>query len=257
MTHKKLQKLRKAILYLWMVVMPISFNFVSPVLIIMAGFDATINFSFILFSAWFVSSLFLGRAYCAYACQWGAGQEVYANMNSKPLDPKTKRRNSKIKYAVFVLWIAFIIMGPIAAGGYINGFQPGYPNLPGDVQWSSFDATAPGSLIFYFGIQISIVFLFCGIGGNRSFCRYACPMGVLGIIGTKIKNTLKYPSLHLESDKEKCTQCTQCSKACAMGLDVHEMVDKGDMMNNDCIMCGMCIDACPRNVIDYAWKWKK
>ena len=76
-------------------------------------------------------------------------------------------------------------------------------------------------MIFYFGIIGSVVILFTIVGGKRSFCNYACPMGVLGVIGTKIKNLLKYPSLHLEVDIEKCTNCKQCSKACEMGLDVN------------------------------------
>ena len=102
----------------------------------------------------------------------------------------------------------FIALGPILTSGYINGFNPYYPS-PID------DPTAIVSLagevvvmqfIFYFGIIGSVAILFTLIGGKRSFCNYACPMGVLGIIGTKIKNTLKYPSLHLEADIEKCTQ---------------------------------------------------
>ncbi len=66
-------------------------------------------------------------------------------------------------------------------------------------------------------------------------------MGVLGIIGTKIKNLIKYPSLHLEANLERCTQCKQCSSSCVMGIDVHELVESGDMYDSDCILCGSCI----------------
>lgn len=235
--------------------MPITFNFMSPVLIIFAGFEATINFSFILFGVWFISSLFLGRSYCAYVCQWGAIQEIYGDVKPKKLDRKKKKRNSWIKYVVFAVWITFVILGPVAAGGWVNGLDLGYPNQPGDIQWVSFDAAAAGSLVFYFGIQIGIVILFCGFAGTRGFCRYACPMAVLGIIGTKIKNAFKYPSLHLEADTEKCSGCKRCTRACAMSLEVSEMVAKKDMTDNDCILCGLCINECPNDVIRYAWRW--
>ena len=254
MKNSQLQKFRKLIMYLWMVVMPITFNWMSPVLIIMAGFEATINLSFIIFSIWFISSLFFGRAYCAYACQWGAIQEVLANQIPKPLDANKKNKWRKVKYLVFMIWIPFIFLGPILAGGYI-GLDIFYPNPSSEGSLISFDVNI-GQMVFYFGIQILIAVMFTLIGGNRSFCNYGCPMGVFGIIGTKIKILFRYPSLNLKVNNEKCTQCKKCSKTCPMGLDVNEMVEINDMKSNDCILCGSCIDVCRQNVIEYAWKWK-
>jgi len=257
-THKRLYKFRKFLMYLWMMILPITLNWMSPVLIIMGGFEGYITLSFIIFAIWFISSLFIGRAYCAYGCQWGAAQEVLGDVVPKQLDPNKKGRNRKIKYPIFVLWIAFIILGPIMTAGYINGLNIFFPGEPGDpLSLVSFDPSAIGQLIFYFGILSTVVVLFTLVGGKRAFCAYACPMGVLGIIGTKIKNFFKYPSLHLEADIEKCTQCKQCSKACVMSLDVNELFKEGNMYDPDCILCGSCISHCPQKVISYAWKWKK
>lgn len=58
-------------------------------------------------------------------------------------------------------------------------------------------------------------------------------MGVLGVLGTKIKNSLKYPSLHLEADTENCTKCRKCSKSCEMSIAVNELVQSGDMYHPD------------------------
>jgi polyferredoxin len=237
--------------------MPITFNWMSPVLIVMGGFEGYMTMSFLIFAVWFVSSLFLGRAYCAYGCQWGATQELLGYAVPKQLDPSKKTKRRKIKYIVFVIWIAFVALGPTLTMGYTNGFSPYYPT-PGDptglISWNELNV---GQLIFYFGIISSVVLLFGLVGGNRSFCNYACPMGVLGVIGTKIMNLIRYPALHLEADSEKCSQCKQCSKACVMGLDVHELVDSGNMYDADCILCGSCVASCNQDTIKYAWKWKK
>jgi polyferredoxin len=245
-------------MFLWMIFLPITFNWMSPYLIIQGGFEGYITMSFVVFSVWFASSLFLGRAYCAYGCQWGAGQEILGEMISKKLHPKRKYKFRKIKYGVFAVWIVFVALGPIFALGYPEGLNLFYPSPSTDISGLfSFDIRVLGQLAFYFGIIASVILLFTLIGGSRSFCNYACPMAVLGIIGTKIKNILKFPSLHLESNVEKCTKCKQCSKACPMSLDVMDLVQSGKMYDPDCILCGNCINICPQDVIEYAWKWNK
>lgn len=243
-------------LYIWFMVMPVTFNLMSPVLIIFAGFATVINMSFIIFGLWFLSSFIFGRAYCSISCQWGAIQEIYGILVPKKLHKNRKMYYQYVKYVVFAVWIVFVFLGPLMAGGYI-GVNIVFPNSPGETgSWASFDATVAMQMIFYFGIQAFIVFFFTLMQGSRSFCRYYCPMGVLGAVGTKIKNWLKYPSLHLEAESEKCIKCGKCSKNCPMGLDVKEMVLAEDMRSVDCILCGECVSNCPKEVISYAWKWK-
>ena len=135
----------------------------------MAGFEGYINVSFIFFAAWFGSSLIFGRAYCAYCCQWGAAQEVMGDVIPKQLDPNKKKRNRKIKYVVFVVWMFFLVLGPIMVGGYVNGISFFYPGSE-PIDLISFDPRTPTQLIFYFGILSSVVILFTLVGGKRSFC---------------------------------------------------------------------------------------
>ena len=109
---KKLLRFRRFLTFLWFLVLPITFNWMSPVLIVMGGFEGYITISFLIFSIWFVSSLFIGRAYCAYGCQWGAAQEILGYAVPKQLDASKKKRRRKIKYFVFIIWIAFVALGP-------------------------------------------------------------------------------------------------------------------------------------------------
>jgi ferredoxin len=42
-----------------------------------------------------------------------------------------------------------------------------------------------------------------------------------------------------------------------MSLEVQAMVEKGDMRNDECILCGGCVDGCPKNAIAYAFTSKR
>ena len=80
--------------------------------------------------------------------------------------------------------------------------------------------------------------------GKRGSCHYICPMSILNITGTKIKNKFNIPSLRLISNKSKCTACKQCNKACPMSLNVMQMVKNENMNNTECILCGECGNSC-------------
>jgi ferredoxin-type protein NapH len=43
--------------------------------------------------------------------------------------------------------------------------------------------------------------------------------------------------------------CGKCSRNCPMGLEVQEMVEVSDMRSSECVLCGSCVDGCPRGAI--------
>ena len=47
--------------------------------------------------------------------------------------------------------------------------------------------------------------------------------------------------------------CPECTANCPMSLDVNGMVQRGDMENSECILCGSCVDICPQDVIRYSF----
>ena len=104
--------------------------------------------------------------------------------------------------------------------------------------------------IIYFFVSTIIVGLAL-IFGRRAFCHYVCWMSPLMIIGTKIKNFIKLPSLRLKADKTKCISCKICTKNCQMSLDVEYMVKNDKMDQAECILCGACVDFCPKKVIKF------
>jgi len=73
------------------------------------------------------------------------------------------------------------------------------------------------------------------------------------IIGDRIRRALKIPSLKLKVNADNCIDCKRCDKACQMSLKVNELIHEGDIKDSECILCGECVDACPKNVIRYSF----
>ena len=62
------------------------------------------------------------------------------------------------------------------------------------------------------------------------------------------------PHLHLEPAPESCGKCRTCETRCPMSLDVSTMVASGSMYNAECILCGSCVDGCPKGAIQHFFK---
>jgi len=76
------------------------------------------------------------------------------------------------------------------------------------------------------------------------------------IIGTKLSEKLKLLRLRLKTESETCVSCSLCTKKCPMSLCVQEMVKTNDMKHSECILCGECVDICPKKSIAYTFKNK-
>jgi polyferredoxin len=151
-----------------------------------------------------------------------------------------------IKYFVWVLWISIIALMAIRAGGLHTVdffFQTTYGISV---------VEPPAYIVFY--VVVGLITVLALTAGRRAFCHYSCWMAPFMGIGTRIRNTFKWPSLHLKVEKEKCASCKKCTNNCPMSLDVNQMVQKGSMINTECILCGTCVDNCPNKVISYSFR---
>ena len=245
-SKKPNQKLRRGILFISLMLFPITINYLSPYVIIDGAMEGIINGSFIVFVALFISSLIFGRAWCAYLCPGGGLMEFGGMVHDKTC--KGGKRNL-IKWAIWVPWIGIIATFAIMAGGYsaINMFH---------LTESGISVDSPSGYIIYLIVVFTLLLLTCA-AGKRAGCHYICWMAPFMIIGTWIKDKIRYPSYHLEAYPSKCTQCKACTKSCPMSLDVTSMVQKGSMENVECILCGNCVSSCRQGAISTAWKWNK
>ena len=194
-----------------------------------------------MFLLMFISSLFLGRAYCGWVCPGAGCQEaLFLARNSRITT------GDYIKWIIWVPWIIAIVILAVKGGGYKDldfFYLTTYGFSVGNVQ----------SLISYFIVLLFLIVLPAFIFGKRSFCHHLCWMAPFMIIGRKLRNSFKWPSLKLKADAEKCQHCHMCTQNCPMSLPVEKMVNKNELENTECILCGTCIDGCEFKAIEYAF----
>ena len=236
------QRIRRTFILVTFLLFPLILNFFSPYIIIDGASQGVINGSFVTFVSLFVSSLFIGRLWCAWACPAAGLQEACFAINDRPA---RGGRLNWIKWGIWIPWVGLIVAMAVAAGGYrtINVLH-------------LMDTTAPGEQVFRYVIYytvVGVVFVLSLASGRRAFCHYGCWMAPFMILGRKLRNALKWPALRLVSDAAKCTRCGKCTKACPMSLDVTGMVRQGAMENSECILCASCVDGCPKAAIRYTF----
>lgn len=237
----KRQKIRKAIILVSFLLFPVTLNYLSPYLIIEGTALGILNGSLILFSLLFVSSLFLGRAFCGWICPGAGLQEACFTVRDKRVT-----KGNWIKYLIWVPWVSLIVFLAIKSKGY-HEINPFYRTESG------ISVRDPQNYPIFYAV-IGLLTILSFTVGRRSFCHHICWMAPFMIIGTKIRNLFRWPALRLKAEKEKCTACRRCSRECPMSLEVEEMVQKERMARNECILCGNCVDGCPNEVIKFSWK---
>jgi ferredoxin-type protein NapH len=240
------QAVRRGVLLISLLLFPVVLNYISPYVIIDGAMQGIINGSFIVFGLLFLSSLFVGRLWCAWLCPAaGLGEACFA-VNDRPAHGG---KLNWIKWAIWIPWIGLIAYAAISAGGYtaVNFLHLTDTGISTD---------EPIKYVTYY-LVVGMLFLLSVILGRRAFCHYGCWMAPFMIIGRKIRNASNTPALRLRAEPEKCIHCDKCTQACPMSLDVQTMVESGTMENSECILCGSCVDTCPKQVIHYSFSRSK
>lgn len=242
----KRQRIRKTILFISFLLFPVTIYYLSPYLIITAGLEGIISGSFIVFISLFLTSLLFGRAFCGWLCPCGGIGECCDAICDKRV---RGRKRFWLKYFIWAPWVIAIVL--------IFIFHSG-PVKPDFFYMTKYgiSISEPAAYILYFGI-LALYVIPALIVGKRTTCHYICWMAPFMIIGTAIKNKLRYPSLHLQPEKEKCNNCKICERNCPMSLPVGEMVQKGSLKNPECILCGECVDNCPKKAIKFRFRHAK
>jgi len=172
-----------------------------------------------------------GRAFCGWACPFGALQDLLAVFK------KRKRKLQPFTYSKFAMLLVIIVLAWVTLDTFFCKFCPVgslFAAIPAPLFYPSL------SLGFFFYVHIAtliltvvLVLLF-----SRFWCRYLCPLGSIGVL-----NKLSFLTVSLDSTK--CTECLRCLDVCPMGIN--KLSDIGS--SSDCILCGKCVEACQTDAL--------
>jgi ferredoxin-type protein NapH len=242
----KRQQVRSAILVLSFLLMSVTFVYISPVIMMSGLSQGVIAAGLIFWIAMFIFAFISGRGFCGYACPTGAEQMIVDRVLKINHRPVAHLRT--LKYLFAVLWIGGILLLAFGAGSLV--VNPLYQLGNGMPPWTL------STYVLFYAIML-VVFAIAVMLGSRGFCHYFCPMSVVFMAITKLKDKLGLPSLHLEAQPDDCIHCKKCTAACPMSLNAEDMIKGSRMQDPECILCGSCVDICPKGIIRFAWMWKK
>jgi polyferredoxin len=204
------------------------------------------RFPFYLAGFFLMIGTIFGRFVCGFLCPFGLIQEL---LNKIPFPKKirTFRMDRSLRFLKYIILAVFVIILPMvivdAAGSGIPWF----------CKWICPAGTLEGGIplvlanpalqkavgfLYTWKLLILLVTIIASIILYRPFCKYICPLGAIYAFFNKI-SIYKY-----RVDKEKCTDCGACKKACPMVINPRTQCN-----NAECIRCGVCKKNCPENAI--------
>jgi ferredoxin-type protein NapH len=237
----QLQKFRKILLLISFLLYPLTFFILSPDLLLFGASERVMTGDIVFFLILFVLSFVIGRLFCGWLCPAGALQDYCMGINKKP----AKNKYNWIKMVLFVPWILFFLLLVVYTGGIkdVDFFYKRTFGIP---------LTAIGEWTMYLMTAVLVVIVSL-VSGKRGLCHILCWVSPFMIIGGKIRDFLKIPSLRLITKPELCNSCKLCSRDCPMSLPLDELIKTGKIGHSECILCLTCVNICTKNAIQLSF----
>ncbi len=181
------------------------------------------------------TGLLLKRGFCSWVCPFGLlseylarlHQAVFRRLRYPPKWLDYPLRGLKYLLLAFFLWSVFFGMNLESIERFI--YSP-YNRIADIKMFTFFADISPTALWTIVALAVlSIVIPF-------AWCRYLCPYGAL-LGGTSILSPLK-----IRRNRSTCIDCTLCTKACPVNVEVHSA---STVLSDECHGCLSCVDACP------------
>ena len=188
----------------------------------------------------------LGRAVCGLLCPFGFIQDLLSKIPARSIRVN-KRLDYALKYIKYAVLFGIVIALPVVAYATQGYSQPYFceyvcpaGTLEAGLPLLAADQMLRGIIGNLFALKLSVLIIIIAvcIFIPRAFCRYVCPLGAFYGLFNKL-------SLYkMRLNRDKCTNCLKCVRACPMQVDVLK-----DINNIDCIRCSVCADVCPEGAI--------
>jgi len=177
------------------------------------------------------------RWYCSWVCGCGGLAETLG-------DPYRQNSNKSMKAWKFERWIihGVLVFATVMTIMTLYTFFTGANR----VLWID-----TYSIQRTYGLLIGSIFSgvigtgFYPIFGNRTWCRFGCPLAAyLGFV-QRFKSRFR-----ITTNGGQCISCGNCSTYCEQGIDVRAYAQKGqNIIRSSCVGCGVCAAVCPRGVL--------
>ena len=177
---------------------------------------------------------------CGWACPFGSLQEL---VYSIPILQKIKQRKlpflltNTIRAGLFAVMLLLLF-------GIIGGRK-------GTVIYHNLNPFNLFNLDFE-TVSILLTVIFALLGAfivYRPFCQLICPFGFISWI------IERFSIIRVRIDKDKCTKCGACIKACPLEAAKGLVYEK--RLPADCFSCARCLNVCPVDAIQYSSVFKK
>lgn len=232
------QRIRKLLLVVAVLLFQVKILhlFMSPVVPVFAARLGIIPGTLLVYVALFMSSLFLGRAFCGWFCP-GAGMQ-------EPLAQVIHRRAGRgwgdcVKYAICGAWSLLILSILFQSGGL--------PRVDGHFGTQSSGMVQ--EILMRTG-HFVIIGVLGAIFGAWASCRYICWIAPFLILGPRIRDFLRLPGLRIGIKPQSCSGGERCRDVCQMRVNVFAGVERS-IRSEDCILCGNCVDVCHEQALRF------
>lgn len=188
----------------------------------------------------------LGRFVCGFLCPFGWIQDLLHKIPF-PRKCKTFRGDKLLRKVKYGILLIFVILLPLFLVDILGQGTPWFCKLicPAGILEGGIPLvllnqglrSAIGWLYAWKGVILGCTVLL-SIWIYRPFCKYLCPLGAIYSLFNPIS------IFRLRVDREKCTQCGACAKACGMHLNPVQTPN-----HPECIRCGACQNTCPSGAI--------
>lgn len=188
----------------------------------------------------------LGRFMCGFLCPFGWIQDLLHKIPF-PRKCKTFRGDKLLRKVKYGILLIFVILLPLFLVDILGQGTPWFCKLicpagmlEGGIPLVLLNQglrSAIGWLYAWKGVILGCTVLL-SIWIYRPFCKYLCPLGAIYSLFNPIS------IFRLRVDREKCTQCGACAKACGMHLNPVQTPN-----HPECIRCGACQNTCPSGAI--------
>ena len=188
----------------------------------------------------------LGRFVCGFLCPFGWIQDLLHKIPF-PRKCKTFRGDKLLRKVKYGILLVFVILLPLFLVDILGQGTPWFCKLicpagmlEGGIPLVLLNQglrSAIGWLYAWKGVILGCTVLL-SIWIYRPFCKYLCPLGAIYSLFNPIS------IFRLRVDREKCTQCGACAKACGMHLNPVQTPN-----HPECIRCGACQNTCPSGAI--------